>query len=262
MRFSTTLQRPRHVVITGASSGLGAALARVYAGRGARLSLIARNRERLEEVASVSRSQGGEADAYIVDVTDSSAIGDVLVGCDARQPVDLLIANAGVGGAAVLAPPAGESGDLARHIITSNTIGVVNTVTPLLPRFVSRKHGQVAIVSSLNAFMGLPDCPAYSASKAAAHAYGEALRRLVAPSGVVVTNVCPGFVDTPMSASLPYNPPFLWSADRAAAYIAAALARGRREVLFPWQLAIAVRALGILPTALADRIVMRLRIGE
>jgi short-subunit dehydrogenase len=262
MRPSTRRQAPAHVAITGASSGLGAALARVYGRRGTRLSLIGRDRARLDEVAGICRQQGADVDAYIADVTDAAAIADVLSASDARQPIDLVIANAGIGGKAALAPKDGEPGDIAAKIITTNTLGVVNTVTALLPRFVARGHGQIAIVSSLAGFLGLPDCPAYSASKAGINAYGEALRRLVGRFGVGVAIVCPGFIDTPMSASLPRRPPFLWSAERAAIHIARALERGRRKVLFPWPLAIGARLLAVLPPALSDRILTRLRIED
>lgn len=257
--FSKPPAKPLHIVITGASSGIGAALARVYSGAGQRLSLIARDQRRLDAVAAASRASGAAVDTYVVDVTDASAVEQALMSCDQRQPVDLLIANAGIGGDASLAPDCGEPGSLARQILTTNTLGVVNTVTPLLPLLLGRRRGQIAIVSSLAGLVGLPACPAYSASKAAIIAYGAALRALAAPSGVRVSVICPGFVDTPMSASLPFRPPFQWPADRAALYIAHALARGRREILFPWPLALAVRLLGLLPAALVDRILMLAR---
>jgi short-subunit dehydrogenase len=262
MQFHSPFQSPTHVVITGASSGLGAALARFYASRGTKLSLIARDRTRLEQVAAVCRQSGADADFHVADVTDAAAITDALLACDSRLTVELVIANAGIGGKAVLAPREGETGDLARRIIATNTFGVINTVTALLPRLIARQRGQVALISSLNGFSGWPDCPAYSASKAAVNVYGEGLRLLAARAGVRVTVVCPGFIDTPMSASLPMQRPFLWSADRAAAYIARALARGQRRVLFPWPLAMGARLLAVLPPAVSDRILMHLRIGD
>jgi short-subunit dehydrogenase len=247
---------PVHVVITGASSGIGAALAQVYSAQGRRLSLIARDRTRLDAVAVANRTRGAEIDVYTADVTDSAAMEHVLVTCDQRQPVDLVIANAGVGGRESLAPNTGEFAVNARQILTTNTLGVINTVTPLLPRLVGRGCGQIAIMSSLAGLIGLPACPAYSASKAAVRAYGAALRALLRPSGVGVSVICPGFVDTPMSRSLPFRPPWLWPVDRAARHIAQALQRGRSEILFPWQLVVALRALDLLPAAVADRILM------
>ena len=253
---------PAHIVITGASSGIGAALARVYSASGRRLSLIGRDRGRLEAVASDGRARGGDVDVYVADVTDPGAIGRVLTTCDRLQPVDLIIASAGIGGRASLAPDSGEPCHVARKILITTALGVINTVAPLLPRLVARRRGQIAIVSSLAGLVSLPACPAYCASKAAVRAYGAALRGLLAPSGVAVSVVCPGFVDTPMSASLPFRPPFLWTADRAARHVARALARGRREILFPWPLAVAVRVLPMLPNALADRVLILLRARE
>ena len=119
---------------------------------------------------------------------------------------------------------------------------------------VERRAGRIGIISSLAGHCGLPQSPAYSASKAAARVYGEGLRRLLEPSGVSVTVVCPGFIDTPMSASLPVRRPFLVSADTAAARIAGAMARRKAEISFPWQLALTMQ-LGLwLPRPVTDRL--------
>lgn len=242
-----------HVVITGASSGIGAALARYYAGSGRRISLIARNRQRLHLVANDCLSRGADAAAFDLDVTDATTLAQTLLNCDRLRPVDLLIANAGIGGQSALASATGEPGYVAEQIIATNTLGVINTVTPLLPSLVNCGCGQIVIVSSLAAKIELPSSPAYCASKAAVRAYGLALRRLLLPSGVGVCVVCPGFVATPMSDSLPFRPPFLWTADRAAAYIGSHIGRGRAEIVFPWQLAVAIRVSKLLPTRLVDR---------
>jgi short-subunit dehydrogenase len=252
---------PDHVVITGASSGIGAALAKAYSRSGVRLSLLARNAARLDEAAQVGRARGAEVAVHTADVADAGALTRWLFDIDAQRPVDLLIANAGIGGAEVLARNSLESGDVARRVVSTNVLGVINTVTPLLPNFVARRRGHIAIVSSLAAFLALPDCPAYSASKAAIRTYGEAVRRLVAARGVTVTIVYPGFVATPMSASLPFRPPLIWDADRAAARIADGLARKRRQIVFPWSLGLAVRATSILPSAVIDLILSVSRAG-
>lgn len=249
---------PAHVVITGASSGIGAALARLYSAPGGRVSVIARDRARLEAVAEAGRARGAVIDVHVADVADPAAIERALLTCDDRQPVALLVANAGIGGRDSLAPVTGEPGPVARRIFAVNAVGVINTVTPLLPRMIERRNGQIAIMSSLAGLVPLPACPAYSASKAAVRAYGNALRLLAGPSGVHISVICPGFVDTPMAASLPFHPPFLWSADRAADYVARGLARNRGEILFPWPLALAVRALNRLPAAVANRILTRI----
>ena len=250
---------PKHVVITGANGGIGAALAKVYAVPGTRLSLLARDLGRLEIVAAACRDRGCDVEAHAGDVTDAAGMERWLFACDSVVPVDLIIANAGMLGAPVLIENAGET-DAARRIFSVNTLGMINTVTPLLPRLIGRRTGQIAIVSSLSAFVGVPAFPAYSASKAAACVYGDALRSLLAPHGVRITTVYPGFVDTPMSQSLGCRGPFLWSADRAAVHIARGLARGRREMLFPWPLTLAARCIRSLPTALVDRLLTHIHV--
>jgi short-subunit dehydrogenase len=248
---------PRHVLITGASSGIGAALARCYARGGTRLSLTARNMERLAEAAGQCRASGAETAWQAIDVSNGEALSAWIEDCDAHNPVDMVIANAGVGGERVIARDAGEPLSVAHDIIATNILGVTNTVAPLLPRFVARGKGHVVIMSSLAAYVALPQAPLYSASKAAVRVYGQGLRRLLAPNGIAVTVVCPGFVDTPMSASLPGKRPFLWSSERAARRIVAGLARRKHEISFPWPLAVLARVASFLPASLLDSALAR-----
>lgn len=249
---------PRHVVITGASSGIGAALARNYSRPGGVLSLTGRNAERLDCIAAACRARGAVVEVERLDVTDAVSMANWLCQRDADLPVDLVIANAGIGGAQVLTGASGEDGNIARHVLQVNVIGVVNTVSPLLKPFVLRRRGHIAIISSVAAFLGLPDAPAYSASKAAVRVYGEALRRCHALDGIRVSVVCPGFVGTPMSATLPFRTPFLWTAEKAARRIADDLTRGKAEIVFPWQLRVAAKLTHVLPPALVDLALVRL----
>jgi short-subunit dehydrogenase len=242
------------VLITGASSGLGAALARAYALRGAELSLFGRDQDRLEAVAVECRATGAQANAYVCDLRCGPDAARQLAEADARSPVDLVIASAGVGGSLAMAGATGESLEQARTLIETNLLGVVHTVGPLLPAMVSRGQGQIALVGSTAGLMGLPHSPIYSAVKSAVHLYGEGLRRLLRGSGVSVTVICPGFVDTPMATSLTTPKPFLWSAERAAAKIQRAIDRRRRTLIFPWQLGLAIRLGRVAPAALVDRV--------
>lgn len=232
-------------------------MARAYARGGVRLSLTARNVARLDEVAARCRAAGADVDLRPLEVADGAALSDWIVQCDERTPIDLVIANAGVGGERVIATAVGEPLSVAQDIVTTNILGVAYTVIPLLPRFVARQKGHIAIMSSLAAFIGLPQAPLYSASKAAIRTYGQGLRRLLAPKGVAVTVICPGFVETPMSASIGGRRPFLWDAERAARYIVAGLAREKREVVFPWPLAALARFANILPPAILDSFLAR-----
>jgi short-subunit dehydrogenase len=246
----------KHIVITGASSGLGAALALLYSKPGIRLLLLDCDGERLTCVEEACRLRGCDVATHVGDVTNAQDMESRLIACDSSFPVDLVIANAGIGGHA---PKEGETGVAARRLISVNTIGVINTVTPLLHRFAARRRGYLAIVSSLAGFLSLPESPSYCASKAAIRIYGHALRRRFAPEGVRVTVICPGFMETSLAQHLPYQPRGMWSAERSAAYISRGLAHGRREICFPWQTNLTIRAASALPAAIADRILGRLR---
>lgn len=243
---------PSHILVTGASSGIGAALAQRYAAPDVRLALAGRNRDRLDAVALACRKRGAEPAVCVCDVRDAEAMRTFIEGADGGFPITTVIANAGVGGERVIAGPAGETAEIAREIFEINVVGVVNTIAPLLPRLVARGKGHIVIMSSLAAFVALPDAPAYSASKAAVRVYGEALRPLLAPRNVRVSVICPGFVDTPMSASLPGPRPLLWSAERAADAIVAGLVRGKDEVCFPWQLSMLAKTSAYMPSAIVQ----------
>jgi len=246
---------PRSIVITGASSGIGAALAQAYAGPGIALALLGRNTDRLEQTAAACRSAGASVITAPLDVTDADAMRDWLLERDRTDPIDLIIANAGISGGT---GGDGEGEAQARRIFAVNIDGVLNTVLPLLPAMTGRGRGQIALMSSLAGFMGFPGAPAYSASKAAVKAYGEALRGSVHGRGVGVSVICPGFVTSPMTAANDYAMPFLMPADKAAAIIKGGLARNRARIAFPWPMLALVRFAAILPAALVDRMTRRL----
>jgi short-subunit dehydrogenase len=248
----------RHGIITGASSGLGAALARRLGSAGLRLSLIARDRERLAAVAADCAGNGAETDFFVCDVTDAEGMELCIASIDAIAPIDLVIANAGIGGAASLAGNGGETSASARRIIETNLIGVINTVAPLVPRMAARQRGHIVIISSIAGLLGLAQSPSYCASKAALRTYAESLRRLMAPSGVKVSVVLPGYVDTPMSATFRFSKPLMWSAERAAAAIAKGLQSGETHIQFPWPLVALVRFASVLPVSVGDRLVQAL----
>lgn len=242
-----------HVVITGASSGLGAALARHFAGMGCALSLFGRDGVRLTGVAEGCRKAAGNVETFERDVRDAPAMSAALAEIDARTPVDILVANAGVGGGSAMASATGEPLETARRIADVNFLGVINTVVPLIGGLSARGKGHIVIISSMAGLQGLAESPVYSASKAAVRIYGEGLRRLLAPKGVRVSVVVPGFVTTPMAQSLPFERPFEWTAERAAARIVRGIQRNEAEIVFPWQLHLLSRAIGALPRNLGDR---------
>ncbi len=171
---------------------------------------------------------------------------------DTALPLDMMIANAGIGGKAALAPVSGETSAQAREILATNTLGVINAVTPVLPSIIARQRGHLVLVGSNQALIGMPQSPAYCASKAAIMVYGDGLRRLAARSGVRVTNVLPGFIDTPMSRSLALARPWCWPVDRAARRIARDVGRGAARSIFPLPLRLAIGFGNLMPTPVAD----------
>jgi short-subunit dehydrogenase len=236
---------PRHVLITGASSGIGAALARHYARAGARLSLGGRDARRLEEIAADCRARGADADIAAIDVTDRTAMRSWILAADARAPLDLVIANAGIG-----SPDETEA--QARQTFAVNLDGVLNVAFPAIDVMSARGGGQLALMSSLAGYRGFPDAPSYSASKAAVKALAEAWRGALAARGIRVSAICPGFVATPLTAG-GRRMPFLMSAERAADIIARGLERNRPRIAFPWPMALATWLIAALPAALSDR---------
>lgn len=245
---------PGCILITGASSGIGQALALDYAAPGRRLLLTGRDTARLEAVAEACRSRGAEVAAAVIDVTDRQGLADWLLARDGERPVDLAIANAGISAGT---GSGGESEDQARAIFAVNLDGVLNTVQPLIPRFVARRRGQIALMSSLAGFRGFPGAPAYCASKAAVRLYGESLRGALAAAGVEVSVVCPGFVVSRMTAVNRFPMPFLMETGRAARLIRRGLERNRARIAFPWPTWAAVWFLSLLPPGLTDALLAR-----
>ena len=191
----------------------------------------------------------------ILDVSDLSAVEGWIKDADAVQPLDLVIANAGISGGAA---GQGESVDQARAIFRTNVDGVLNTIHAAVEQMRGRGHGQLAIVSSLAAFRGYPGAPAYSGSKAAIRVYGEALRGAMAPDGIDVSVICPGYVRSRMTAANTFPMPLLMDADRAARIIRRGLAKNRARIAFPWPVYAVAWLLGVLPPCLIDPLMARL----
>ncbi len=246
---------PSSILVTGASSGIGAALARVYAAPDTTLFLGGRDGSRLEAIADACRGAGACCIAETVDVTDREAMADWVADCDGTRTLDLVIANAGVSAGS---GDAGESADQVRHLFRVNVDGVFNTVLPAMQMMVNRGQGQIAVMSSLASFKGFPGAPAYCASKAALRLWGEGQRIWLRHRGVRLSVICPGFVDTPMSRDNPYTMPFLMDAGRAARLISKGLERDRGRIAFPWQTFWLVQMLAVLPPALVDRLLSRM----
>jgi short-subunit dehydrogenase len=243
------MQNPRSLLITGASSGIGEALAMAYAASGTNLALTGRDGTRLETVAAACRQRGATVDAATVDVTDADAMARWIDAVDVAAPIDLVIANAGIGAGT---EGGFETAEQTRAVFGVNLDGVLNTVLPLIPRFVARRRGQIALMSSLASFRGFAGAPTYCASKAAVRIWGEGLRGDLHQHGVEVSVICPGFIVSRMTARNKFRMPFLMSAERAAAIVKRGLARNRGRIAFPFPMYFAVWLAGTLPPLLTD----------
>lgn len=221
---------PKSVFITGASSGLGAHLAIEYADSKRTLHLAGRNKERLTETANACRKKGSKVFLYVFDVTDEKTTTKAIQTAFKRTPLDLVIANAGVS-AGVIGMP--ENSDATRKIMTTNIFGMLNTVLPALELMRKRHKGHIALIASLAAYRGMASCPAYSASKSAVKAFGEALYGQQRPKNVHITTICPGFIETPLTDKNRFYMPFLMKADRAAKIIHRRLNHAPALIGFP-----------------------------
>ncbi len=246
---------PVSILITGASSGIGEALARDYAAPGVALALGGRDQARLAAVAEACRTAGAAVRAEAIDVCAPERLAAWIAEVDGAAALDLVIANAGVsagtGGGA-------ETEAQTRRILDVNLGGVVNTVLPALELMRPRGRGQIAIMASLAAFRGFPGAPAYCASKAAVRVWGEALRGELHDAGIGVSVICPGYVKSRMTAVNEFHMPLLIEADGAARIIRRGLARNRARIAFPWRLYAAIWLISALPPQLTDPLLRRL----
>lgn len=271
------MQSPKSILITGASSGLGAALADLYAAPGITLFLGGRHRPRLDNIAEACRAKGAMVETALIDVASRAAMADWIARSDARAPLDLVIANAGISGGSggdgstdggTLGAAKIESAQQARRIFRVNVSGVANTVLPAID--LMRAHpqraqgrgkwsrGQIAVMSSLASFRGLPGAPAYCASKAAVRSWGEGLRGTLAAEHIELSVICPGFIRTPMTAVNPFPMPFLMDPQPAAEIIAKGLRANKARIAFPFRLYALVWLLAALSPGFTDRFLTKL----
>jgi len=247
------------VLITGASGGIGQALALEYAAPGRTLFLHGRDVRRLTALSQECRVRGATVTEVIQDLREVKEWIARLEAVSRETPIDLAIVNAGVTNIAGLQ---GEEWEDIEQVLAVNIVAPLATVSGLLPAMRSRGQGQIALVSSLSAWYGMPVNPTYCASKAALKNYGEALRSLLAPQGIFVNVVLPGFVDTPMTDQVPGPKPFLMSPARAARLIRRGLDRNQGRIGFPLLLSWGMRCLSVLPPAVSERIIRSLGYTE
>lgn len=249
------------VFLTGASSGIGEALALAIAKQGATVGLLARRKELLEDLAARCDTAGGQARVFAADVTDDAA---VRAAADALRTefghIDIMIANAGVSGKNKETRE--FRSEAVRKVIDINFMGAVNSVAAVLPQMLERGQGHLVAVSSLAGVRGLRKSGAYSASKAAMTAFFESVRLDCLGTGVDVTIIQPGFIKTPLTSGRKNKMPFLMELDDAVPLFLRAIEKKKKFAAFPWQLAAIVKAGRIFPAWLYDKIAGKAKFRE
>lgn len=248
---------PQSVLITGATGAIGSALAEAYAAPGRHLILQGRDRDRLDDLARHCAESGAVVQTAVVDLASTEALQGWLEELARQAPPALVIVNAGVT-SHVGVDDSEEPWSTVEAVLQINLEAAVALSQALIPAMRRRGSGQIALISSLSAYFGLPVTPAYCASKAGLKAYGEALRGWLGPQGIAVNVVMPGFVESAMSARFPAPKPFMLTPRRAARLIQRGLERDRARIAFPWPLRFGMWWLAVLPPDLSLWILRRL----
>jgi short-subunit dehydrogenase len=248
------MKTPKSILITGASSGIGRALAIAYAAEGVTLFLNGRDPKRLAQVEALCRQKKAAVVTAALDVTDKAPLAEWIAQCDDTQPLDLVIANAGISSSSVGESEGMNALKMQQKIIDVNLQGTFNTIFPILPRMQHRQSGHIALMSSMSAFRGLPRSPAYACSKAALKIYGEGMGAKWSQSGIVFSVICPGFVQTPLTDKNKFGMPFKITVDKAVRHIIRGLNKRQPLIAFPFSMHIVCYILSLLPTRLAKMI--------
>lgn len=253
--------KDKTVFLTGASSGIGEALAIALAKKGATLGLLARREELLADIAAKCETAGGKARIFPCDVVDAEAVRAAAVKFrEEFGHIDVMIANAGIGGNDALT----RSYDPAsvKKLIDINLLGAVNSIHAVVPQMVEHGSGQLVAISSLAGVRGLPKSAAYSASKAGMTTFFESVRLDNTKHGIDVTIIKPGFIETPLTSGRSNKMPFIMKLDDAILYFVGAIEKKKKFAAFPWQLAALVGLAKIMPAWLYDRVAGRARFRE
>ncbi len=243
-----------NILITGATSGLGWALAEIYAEVGNTLFLTGRNQEKLNHITKICQDKQAKVISKIIDIKDAETVKDWVQEIGQEFHLGLVIANAGISAGT---SSGSESVNQIKEIFSTNIDGVLNTINPAIAVMEKQKikithKGQIVIISSLAGFRGLPSSPAYSASKSCVRVYGEALRGSLAPLGIAVNVVCPGYIKTPMTDVNNFPMPFLMNANKAAEIIKKSLAKNKSRIAFPFPLYFIVWLATLISTTITD----------
>lgn len=249
------MKNPKNILISGASSGIGRELAIAYAAAEINLFLCGRNKEKLEATKISCERLNANVSLKILDVKNSFATREWIEEIEKNHELDLVIANAGISAGTA---SGSESFSQVKEIFETNVDGVLNIIHPVIEKMMQRKKGQIALMSSLAGFRGLPSSPAYSASKSAIRVYGESLRGNLGKFGIEVSAICPGYVKTPMTDVNDFPMPFLMPVAKAAQIIKRGLAKNKSRIAFPFPLYFVVWLATLLSTKITDPIFAKL----
>ncbi|KJE92781.1 hypothetical protein CAOG_03681 [Capsaspora owczarzaki ATCC 30864] len=245
----------KHILITGGNSGLGEALALAFAKPGVRIVLTARDAARLKSVSEAVSAKGAEVVTHSVDVTNAEKMAEIIQKEDAQVPLDLVIANAGVSSGTINTPGIAEA---TKPLMDINVQGVFNTVFPIMDSMVKRRRGQIAIMSSLASFFTQPELGDYHTSKYAVRAFSESMRGMLGRYNVGMSVICPGFVESRMTAQAKRNIPlpFLMEAEPAAAIMKDGLERNVSVIAFPFPFSLLTQLFGAAPAPIRSFIAL------
>ena len=252
--MNNPLIEPKSILITGASSSIGRALALEYSRTGVHLALCARNPDRLHRIAMLCQATGARVFCQVMDVQNQIEMADWITQIDRQKPLDLVIANAGISSGTDINVSEEEQ---VRDIFSVNMLGTLNTILPIIGPMKLRKKGQIAVLSSLAGFRGMPSAPAYCSSKAAIRSYGEGLRGRLSEDGISVSVICPGFVKSQITDANNFKMPFMMSASEASRRIKKGLKNNQPRIAFPWQSYLLVRIISALPLSWTDKLLSK-----
>ncbi len=246
------MDNKKNIIITGASSGIGSAIALRLASPENRLILLARNQQKLKEVELLCSQKSAEVITHSIDVTEYQKLQELIAEIDTEHQIDLIICNAGVTNCVGKKGEA-ETWEEITQVIDTNLNGVLASLNPLISRMQTRKKGHIAIISSLAAFYGMPITPSYCASKAALKGYGESIRGWLKHDGIKVSMVYPGFVKSALSDQFLADRPFMLTPEKAADIIVKGIEKNKASITFPFPLNFGTWFLSVMPAPISDR---------
>lgn len=234
----------RSILITGASSGIGAALALELASANVTLHLIGRNEERLLETCALCEAKGAKVHHAALDVTEKERLEQCIAAWDQANPLDLIVANAGIAGSNLKDHNVVQRLEVLTKV---NILGIINTLDPVIEAMIKRKHGSIALLGSMASFLPLPSAPAYGATKSMVLTWGDAIGPVLKKDNIFLSVICPGFVRSKITDANNFPMPFFMESDKAARIIIKGLQKKKPRIAFPLPMYLTLSVLSIFP---------------